>query len=187
MAAEMSSLTYLSLNTVTLKDVKSWSNASEQAVLLWWQGENDSDDTVSSCDMAFYRKIMPPMEVIQESPHVPAANSSAISLMWPLPYTVFQRSGTTGTIKIVGINCDVSRMHEIEASFNGGAFVTIACVAGDGDFSSDLTGQAQGSGTLTVRFVDMPHVYVKVEHVGISEVLHLKDDFLNPYLGIPYV
>lgn len=67
----------------------------------------------------------------------------------PQPWQTFQRSGSTGSITIRGWT-DLSD-EDIEASFNGGAYQTIATSVMPGFFEGVLTGQAIGTGTLTVR------------------------------------
>lgn len=96
--------------------------------------------------------------------------STGPTLTSPGTNQIFQRSGTTGTISIAGTNSDTVS-HSIEASWNGGSFVTIATAVGAGlTFTGALTGQAQGQGTLTVRYVDAPSLSTTVTLVGVGEV-----------------
>ncbi len=73
-----------------------------------------------------------------------------IILTSPVQWEVFQRSGTTGSIAIIGTY--TGSPTAIEASFNSGAFTTIDPSPSGGIFSGTLSGQTQGQGTLTVRF-----------------------------------
>ena len=100
----------------------------------------------------------------------PPANPlyTAITLTTPASLQVFQRSGTTGDIAIAG-TFSGGGTHDIEASFNGGAYQTIDEDA-SGTFSGTLASQAQGQGTVTVRFVDDPGVTATAIHVGIGDV-----------------
>lgn len=85
----------------------------------------------------------------------------------PQAYQVVQRSGTTGTITITGTI--KSGTHSIEASWNGGAWATIATSATT-SFSGSLTSQDQGSGVLYVRYADQPWEMATVNPVGIGDV-----------------
>lgn len=97
-------------------------------------------------------------------------NPGALTLTSPVHYQTFQRQGVLGTIVIAGTNGD-SATHSIQASFNGRAYATIATnVTGGGTFSGSLTGQAQGQGTLTVRYIDLPSVTATVATVGIGDI-----------------
>ncbi len=106
--------------------------------------------------------------------HVRAFSASTltnlVSVSSPATFQTFQRSGTTANIPISGTNSDVVA-HPIEASFNGGPFQTIASsVAAGATFSGTLSAQAQGQGTLTVRFVDAPTNIATVGTVGIGDI-----------------
>lgn len=103
----------------------------------------------------------------------PPANPlyTAITLTSPAALQVFQRSGTTGDIVIAG-TFSGGGTHDIEASFNGGAYQTIDEDA-SGTFSGTLTGQAEGQGTVTVRFVDDTGVTATANYVGIGDVFVL--------------
>jgi hypothetical protein len=93
----------------------------------------------------------------------------AITLTSPSTRQVFQRNGTTGSISISGSQNSVIA-HDIEASFNGGSYQTIATNAAPGAFSGTLTGQAQGEGTVTVRLKDLTNASASVNNVGIGDV-----------------
>jgi hypothetical protein len=90
-----------------------------------------------------------------------------LALSSPSPYQTFQRATTTGSISVAGTL--ISGTHDIEASFNGGAYQTIATGA-SGSWSGILTDQAQGQGTLSVRPVDIPADVQTVANVGIGDV-----------------
>lgn len=91
-----------------------------------------------------------------------------VAVSSPLPYTVIQRVGTTGDIPISG-TCGYHTT-ELEASFNGGAYQTIA-TAEDGAFSGVLSGQAQGQGTLVVRSVTARAATAQsIAYVGIGDI-----------------
>jgi len=93
-----------------------------------------------------------------------------INIFTPQTYQVIQRSGATGDIIITGI-FNQAGSHDVEASFNGGAYATIASgVASGAEFSGILTGQVEGQGTLTVRLVDATGVAATVDYVGIGDV-----------------
>jgi hypothetical protein len=109
----------------------------------------------------------------------PAGGSLTIST--PAAFEVHQRSGTTGTIQITG---SVSGSTEdIEASWNGGAYVTIATAVPPGTFSGSLTGQAQGQGTLTVRKRVTIAESATVLNVGIGDVFAVGGDSISDGRG----
>jgi hypothetical protein len=92
-----------------------------------------------------------------------------LKLTSPAEYQVFQRKGSTGAIKITGTVTGAG-LHEVQASFHGGAFQTIAANVAAGAFAGSLTGQAQGQGTLVVRLEDQPQITASVAMVGIGDV-----------------
>lgn len=94
--------------------------------------------------------------------------SNSISITTPVQYQTFQRSGSTGTITITGTY--TGNPTAIEASFNGGAYSTIDSTLSDGTYSGSLTSQAQGQGTLTVRFTNATSVSSTKTYIGIGEV-----------------
>lgn len=59
--------------------------------------------------------------------------------------------------------------HDIEASFNGGAYQTIATGAA-GSFSGTLAGLSAGAGALVVRLKDDTSKSVTLSHFGIGDV-----------------
>lgn len=104
-----------------------------------------------------------------------------LTITTPSAFEVHQRSGTTGTIQITG---SVSGSTEdIEASFNGGAYVTIATAVAPGSFSGTLTGQAQGMGTLTVRKKVTIAESATVANVGIGDVFVVGGDSISEGRG----
>lgn len=58
----------------------------------------------------------------------------------------------------------------IEASFNGGAYATIAASPSGGVFSGTLSNQPAGQGTLTVRFTNVPATLDTATNVGVGDV-----------------
>jgi hypothetical protein len=86
----------------------------------------------------------------------------------PTQYRVFQRSSVTGDIAIAG-TVSASSPQDVEASFNGGAYATIASGVA-GAFTGTLSAQAQGQGTLTVRLKSYPAIAASVATVGIGDV-----------------
>ena len=98
----------------------------------------------------------------------PSVASNTITVTSPVSYRVFQRSGTTGSIAISGTYTGTPT--SIEASFNGGAYATIVASPSGGTFSGTLSSQAQGQGTLTVRFTNDTGASVSVTYVGIGDV-----------------
>src|SRR5262245_25388205 len=71
----------------------------------------------------------------------------------PSPYQVFQRSGTTGRIRIAGNITGTATA--VEARFKGGSWSQISSAV-VGPFSGELTNQPQGQGTLEIRPVNFP-------------------------------
>lgn len=98
------------------------------------------------------------------------ANSvnGSITVLSPTNFKTFQRSGTTGNISINGTYTGTPT--SIEASFNGGSYATITASPSGGTFNGTLTSQAQGQGTLTVRFTNNTSVSNSKSYVGIGEV-----------------
>lgn len=94
--------------------------------------------------------------------------SAALTVTTPVAFEVHQRSGTTGSIQITGTVSGAAE--DIEASFNGGAYQTIATAVAAGNYSGTLTGQAQGQGTLTVRKKTTTSATASVANVGIGDV-----------------
>lgn len=109
----------------------------------------------------------------------PAGGSLTIST--PSAFEVHQRSGTTGSIQITGSVSGSSE--DIEASWNGGAYVTIATAVAPGSFSGTLTGQAQGQGTLTVRKKVTIAESATVLNVGIGDVFAVGGDSISDGRG----
>lgn len=102
------------------------------------------------------------------------ASAGTIAVASPVRYKTLQRSGTTGTITISGTY--TGSPTAIEASFNGGAYSTIDAAPAGGTFSGTLSGQAQGQGTLTVRFTNDTGVSATVSDVGIGDVFIVAGD-----------
>lgn len=97
-----------------------------------------------------------------------AGATGTITIDTPKAFEVHQRSGSTGSIQISGTVGGATE--DIEASFNGGAWQTIATAVAAGSFSGTLTGQGEGQGTLTVRKKTTTSVSATVANVGIGEV-----------------
>lgn len=92
----------------------------------------------------------------------------SISITSPSEYQVFQRTGTTADISISGTYFGTPSA--IEASFNGGAYATIDAAPSGGTYSGILSNQAQGQGTLTVRFTNSVSTQGYKTYIGIGEV-----------------
>lgn len=86
----------------------------------------------------------------------------------PLPYEVIQRAGATGSIPVAGTIFSGGVAHDIEASFNGGAYATIASAV-TGAFAGTRAGQTNGQGTLRVRFVDDTAKLQDTALIGIGD------------------
>lgn len=86
-----------------------------------------------------------------------------ITLSSPTAFTTVQRTGTTGSIAITG-----SAAGTLEARFNGGAWTTLGAAAGN--FSFTLSNQAQGQGSLEVRYLNDDASKVTVANIGIGDV-----------------
>lgn len=108
-----------------------------------------------------------------------AAPSDTLTITAPTQYRTFQRTtngllsgtpgGSTGAISITGTY--TGSPTAIEASFNGGSYVTIDASPAGGNFSGTLTGQTAGQGTLTVRFTNDTDVNDTVADVGIGDIV----------------
>lgn len=109
------------------------------------------------------------------------APADGITITTPAQYKVHQRSGTTGSIAITGTYTGTPTA--IEASFNGGAYQTIVASPSGGTYSGTLTGQAQGQGTLTVRFTNATTVNATRSDVGIGDVFLVGGDSISEGRG----
>jgi hypothetical protein len=107
--------------------------------------------------------------------------AESLTITTPKAFEVHQRSGSTGTIQISGTVAGATE--DIEASFNGGAYVTIAAAVAAGSFSGTLTGQAQGQGTLTVRKKTTTSTSSTVANVGIGDVFVVGGDSISEGRG----
>lgn len=101
-------------------------------------------------------------------------SAQTISAVTPAPWKVFQRSGSTGPIAITGTYTGTPT--QIEASFNGGSFATIDAAPAGGVFSGTLSSQAQGRGTLTIRFTNNTAISTTVANVGVGDVFLIGGD-----------
>jgi hypothetical protein len=109
---------------------------------------------------------------------VDGVGSGSVAITTPAQYKTFQRTtngqlsgtpgGTTGAIAITGTY--TGSPTAIEASFNGGAYATIDAAPAAGTYSGTLTGQAEGQGTLTVRFTNDTGVTGTKADIGIGDV-----------------
>lgn len=107
--------------------------------------------------------------------------SSSLTITNPVAYAGFQRASTTGSISITGTVSGSTE--DIEASFNGGAYATIASAVAPGNYSGTLTGQAQGQGTLTVRKKVTTSASATVANVGIGDVFLIGGDSISEGRG----
>lgn len=110
-----------------------------------------------------------------------AGAGETISLTGPVTKRVFQRSGSTGSISISG--SVTGSTEDIEASFNGGAYATIATAVAPGSFSGTLSGQAQGQGTLTVRKKTTTTTSTTVADIGIGDIFVVGGDSISEGRG----
>lgn len=97
-----------------------------------------------------------------------SGSGESIAITSPSRYQVFQRTGNTSDIAISGSY--VGTPTAIEASFNGGAYATIDASPSGGTYSGTLSSQAQGQGTLTVRFTNNVATNGSQTYIGIGEV-----------------
>lgn len=98
-----------------------------------------------------------------------SVGTGEITITTPVSYRVFQRSGTTGTIAVTGTYTGTPG--PMEASFNGGAYASLASTPTGGTFSGSIANQAQGQGTLSVRWTGNAGSVVTRTLVGIGDVL----------------
>lgn len=109
------------------------------------------------------------------------APTESLTITTPSAFEVHQRSGTTGSIQITGTVSGSTE--DIEASFNGGAYQTIATAVPPGSFSGTLTGQTQGQGTLTVRKKTTTTTLATKANVGIGDVFIVAGDSISEGRG----
>lgn len=109
------------------------------------------------------------------------SSAESLTLTTPKQYEVHQRSGSTGSIQISGTVGGSTE--DIEASFNGGAYATIASAVAPGSFSGTLTTQGQGQGTLTVRKKTTTSTAATVADVGIGDVFVVGGDSISEGRG----
>lgn len=103
-----------------------------------------------------------------------AAPADTLTLTKPVQYQTFQRSGTTGPIGVVGSHTGATE--DIESSFNGGAYSTIASAVVAGALSGTLSGQTNGQGSFTTRKKTTTAASATVADVGIGEVFLVGGD-----------
>jgi len=82
--------------------------------------------------------------------------ANVVLLLTPVENTLIQRDlpANTASILITGTYSGPLTPAAIEASFNGGGFVTIDASPTAGTYSGTITGQASGNGDLIVRFTN---------------------------------
>lgn len=98
----------------------------------------------------------------------PVSSLMPIQIYTPTTQTVIQRNGSTADIIISGRIFFDDNDHEIEASFNGGAYQTIATTKQL--FTGILLNQSQGQGNLIVRIKDTPSKSITIPVIGIGDV-----------------
>ena len=99
------------------------------------------------------------------------------------PYSLYTNSAPADGITVTspsanglsGVNIAISGSYvgaddptTVEASFNGGAYGDVAVAPTGGTFSGTLTGQASGTGTLTVRWKNLPGVSATVSNLTVT-------------------
>ncbi|MDB5266654.1 MAG: hypothetical protein JWN89_469 [Parcubacteria group bacterium] len=100
-----------------------------------------------------------------------AGGSGTITLSSPKTYQVIQRNGSgLANISIAGTYTYSGTPVAMEASFNGGAYATIAGSLSGGTFAGTLSNQTQGQGTLTVRLTNDTSVSTSISYVGIGDI-----------------
>jgi len=98
------------------------------------------------------------------------------------PYSYYSNSAVADSITVstptngstVGTNITITGTYAggntpttIEASFNGGAYADVAVAPTGGTFSGVLSGQSVGTGTLTVRWKNLPAVLTTVTSLTV--------------------
>lgn len=96
-----------------------------------------------------------------------AGAAGTLTITTPKAFEVHSSNGSTGSIQISGTHAGATE--DIEASFNGGAYATIATASAAGAYSGTLTGQAVGQGTLSVRKKVTTTASASVANVGIGD------------------
>lgn len=99
------------------------------------------------------------------------------------PYSLYTNSAPADGITVTsptsgglsGVNIAISGTYvgsddptTIEASFNGGAYGDVAVSPSGGTFNGTLTGQASGTGTLAVRWKNIPAVSTTVSGLTVT-------------------
>ncbi len=107
------------------------------------------------------------------------ATAGTVAITSPVPYQTYQRASGVASIPITGTYTGTPT--NIEADFNGGGYATVATGPTGGTFSGTLTGQAEGQGTLTVRFSNDHSVTGTCATVGIGDVVLIVGD--SHYVG----
>jgi hypothetical protein len=105
------------------------------------------------------RRFTPPSKTV----------ASSVTLTSPVTQQVFQREGVgagvgKGDILITGTY--TGSPTALEASWNGGGYATVVSSPSGGTFSTKLSRQSVGSGTLTVRFTNDTGVTASVSNVS---------------------
>jgi hypothetical protein len=99
----------------------------------------------------------------------PASVVTTITVSTPRPFQILQRTNSSADITISGKFVADGFAHDIEASFNGGTFQTIAAGRRQ-TFFGTLTNQPQGQGNLIVRLKDNTSKNITIPYVGIGDV-----------------
>ncbi len=104
----------------------------------------------------------------------PTGTYPSIILASPTRFRTFQRSSkNVGSIAISAALADNGdrRAHDIEASWNGGAYSVIAQAATSGIlFTGTLTKLPPGQGTLDVRLRDHPSTHTSVTDIAVGDI-----------------
>ncbi|MDD5191807.1 MAG: sialate O-acetylesterase [Candidatus Nanoarchaeia archaeon] len=97
-----------------------------------------------------------------------AISTINVSISYPVQFAIFQRHNSiTGEIPIYGTYSGTPA--SIEASFNGGSYVTINSSPSGGIFSGKLNASL-GQGKLIIRFSNNPSINSSVSNIGIGDV-----------------
>jgi hypothetical protein len=109
------------------------------------------------------------LQIGANSSVAPPAWTGEVSIETPVQYQLFQRTTAThGDIYITGTYSGL-QSGGIQASFNGGAWVTISASPTGGTFSGTLSDQLVGQGILSVRFADSQITTASQTVVGIGD------------------
>lgn len=156
------------IKTVASNATNFLATANQPAIAGLYDNNGGTDPDFVLIDNTNWNRALSATEVAAQAtnPYVYQTNSAVAD---SIAVTTPAASATVGTnINISGTYAGSDNPTTIEASFNGGAYADIAVSPTGGTFSGTLTGQSAGTGTLSVRWKNIPSVIATVASVTVT-------------------